>query len=213
MSYLLLITHSVALFPLGVFLWSWKNRKDYISILLFIKFVFCVTFSMMYHSYHVESLETIDKHQEIWTLLDGYTSTCLIFISTLYGLRVRPPQFYIIMSSFETFLLVVYLFENFWYITTWILILSCGIVGIIKWRTIYRYLIKFYFLSFFTIASIVLAVINFTIALESNKEDYIKFHSLWHCFIFMTAGCGALLRFKLNQELYPISNRDTLDSI
>ena len=117
------------------------------------------------------------------------------------------------MSSFETFLLVVYLFENFWYITTWILILSCGIVSIIKWRTIYRYLIKFYYLSFLTIASIVLAVINFTIAIESDKKDYIKYHSLWHCFIFMTAGCGALLRYKLNSKLYPISNRDTLDSI
>ncbi len=213
MSYLLLITHSAALFPMSIFLWSWKNRKEHTSILLFIKFVFCVTFSIMYHTYDVDTLDTIESHKRIWTLLDGYNSTTLIFTATLYGLRVRSPQFYITMSSFETLLLVIYLFENYWFITTWILILSCGIVAIFKWRTIYRYLIKYYFLSFITIIFAILAAVNFTVAIQSNTEDYIKYHSLWHCFIFSTAGCGALLRYKLNEELYPIIRRNTLDSI
>ena len=49
---------------------------------------------------------------------------------------------------------------------------------------------------------------------EWYNEVYIKYHSLWHCFVFSTAGFAGLLRFKLDEQLYPIRNRrDQLDSI
>jgi hypothetical protein len=214
MAYILLITHSAALFPISIFLWSWKNRRDVPSILMLIKFIYCVTFSLIYHSYDVDNIPTISDHQELWTFLDGYSSTSLIFTTTLYGLRVREPQFYVTASAFDTILLVIYLFDSVWFLTTWVLVLSCSIVAIFKWRTFYRYLIKYYYISFLTLMFGVGAAINFTIAVQNQfNEKYIIHHSLWHCFIFATAGCGSLLRFKLDEELYPINRRDTLDSI
>ena len=49
---ILLITHGAALFPLGVFVWNWKMRKDVPSAFMFIKFLYGVTFSLLYHSHH-----------------------------------------------------------------------------------------------------------------------------------------------------------------
>ena len=49
---------------------------------------------------------------------------------------------------------------------------------------------------------------------EWYNDSYIKFHSLWHCFIFATAGFSSLLRYNLDEQLYPIRNRrEQLDSI
>ena len=216
MSYLLLITHSTALFPLGIFLWSWKTRRDSASILMFIKFIYVVTFSLMYHSYNVSSIHSITEHYDIWTLLDGYASTSLIFTTTLYSLRVREPQFYITANAFDTMILVIYLYDSIWFLTTWVLVLSCSVIFLFKWRTVWRYILKYYFISFLTVACGIGAAINFTIAVQTYNQlnsKYIIYHSIWHCFIFSTAGFGSLLRFKLDEELYPINRRNTLDSI
>ena len=118
---------------------------------MLIKFIYVVTFSLMYHSYDVSTINSVSDHYDIWTLLDGYASTSLIFTTTLYGLRVRDPQFYITANAFDTLLLVIYLFDSVWFLTTWVLILSCSVIFVFKWKTAYRYLIKYYFVSFFTI--------------------------------------------------------------
>ena len=52
MNQWLLSTHSVALFPIGIFIFSWKTRKDTSSIFMLIKFLYAVTFSLLYHSHH-----------------------------------------------------------------------------------------------------------------------------------------------------------------
>ena len=52
MNHFLLTTHSAALFQMGVFLWNWKRRKDMPSVFMFIKFIYGVTFSLLYHSHH-----------------------------------------------------------------------------------------------------------------------------------------------------------------
>lgn len=215
MSYILLITHSAALFPISVFLWSWKNRKEACAILMIIKFVYVVTFSLIYHSYDVKTIPSISDHSDIWTLLDGYASTSLIFTTTLYCLRVREPQFYITENAFDTLILVIYLYDSIWFLTTWALVLSCSIIFIFKWKTVYRYIIKFYIISLLTLICGIGAAINFTIAVQNQfNQTYIFHHSLWHCFIFTTAGFGAVLRYKLDEELYPMVNRrDQLDSI
>ena len=80
MVYWLLTTHGIAIFPIGVFLWSWKMRKDPASIFMLIKFLYCVTYSLLYHSH--ESLGNNKITNEVdynnWALLDGYSSASLI---------------------------------------------------------------------------------------------------------------------------------------
>ena len=45
------------------------------------------------------------------------------------------------------------------------------------------------------------------------NEIYIIYHSLWHCFVFSTAGFGSLLRYKLDEQIHPVHRRAQLDSI
>ena len=216
----LLTTHSAALFPMGVFLWNWKMRKDTPSIFMFIKFIYGVTFSLLYHSHHslpTDKVFTTDDDYENWALLDSYACSSLIFTTVLYGLRVREPQIYITSFSVENIVLIVYQWDSLKHdvILTWYLSLCSFVVVIIKWRTVWRYLLRFKCLSFLFFVCGILAIIMYTIASQHwYNKTYIKFHSLWHCFVFSTAGFASLLRYKLDEQLYPIRNRrEQLDSI
>lgn len=215
----LLTTHSAALFPMGVFIWNWKMRKDTASIFMLIKFLYGVTFSLLYHSHHSlpeDAVFTTDYDYDNWALLDGYACSSLIFTTVLYGLRVREPQFYITSFAVENIVLVVYLWENLnqSIIITWYLSLCSFIVVMIKWRTIWRYLLRFKILSFLFFVSGITAIVMYSIAVRQwYNQIYVKFHSLWHCFVFFTAGIASLLRYKLDEQLYPMNRRDQLDSI
>jgi len=215
----LLTTHAVALFPMGVFLWSWKQRKDTSSIFMLIKFLYGVTYSLLYHSHHSlpnDEVFTTDYDYDNWALLDSYASGSLIFTTVLYGSRVREPQFYITSFAVENIVLIVNLWEYLdqSLIITWYLSLCSFVVLIIKWRTIKRYIIRFKWLTIMTIVCGILATIMYCIAVRQwYNSTYIKYHSLWHCFIFSTAGFAALLRYKLDEQLYPMNRRQTLDSI
>lgn len=207
MELFLFITHIFSLFPISVFLWSWKIRKDLQSIYMLFYFIYCVTFSLFYHSYHIDGIITISEHKYIYTLLDSYLSGSLILIDFFYSVRVRSPQFYILSQFASLTLLILYLF-NLFQIIIYAMILIITIVGIIKWKTIYRYILKYYFLSFLSILSIFFAFYNYF-----YQGDYVYYHSWWHFFIFISSGFGAIMRFKLDQELYPINLREQIDSI
>ena len=148
--------------------------------------------------------------------MDGYAASSIIFTTVLYGLRVREPQFYITSFAVENIVLVLYLWDNLRrdVIITWYLSICSFFVVIIKWRTVWRYLLRFKCLSFLFSCCGITAIIMYSIASKEFYNDvYIKFHSLWHCFVFSTAGFAALLRYKLDEQLYPMQTRVSLDSI
>ena len=220
MQELLLITHIFSLFPIGVFLWSWKMRKDTASIFMLVKFIYGVTYSLLYHSHHSlpeDKVFTTDYDYDNWALLDAYACSSLIFTTVLYSLRVREPQFYITSFAVENIVLIIYLWENLKQdlIITWYLSICSLIVTIIKWKTVWRYLLKFKLLCFLFIVCGITSIVMYCIAAEHwYNEVYIKYHSLWHCFIFLTSGFSSLLRYKLDEELYPMINRrEQLNSI
>ena len=134
-----------------------------------------------------------------------------------WDLRVREPQFYITSFAVENIVLVVYLWDNLnqALIITWYLSVCSTIVCILKWRTMKRYLLRFKIYSFLLISCGISAIVMYTIAVKHWYNDiYVKFHSLWHCFVFLTAGFAALLRYNLDEQLYPMVNRrDALDSL
>ncbi len=210
-----LFTQCFAMFPILVFMWSWKRRRDAASVFMWLRFIFCVSFSLCYHTYDIESIPTIREHEGIWTLLDGYASTSLIFTTTCYGFRVRPPQFYILVSTVDAVILLLYLFSYVWYHITWMLILVCAGVLLAKWRTGYRYILKFPCTSLTTCSFATMSILSLCIAVQVQTSDdiYTFWHSLWHGFIFCTAGSIGVLRYKLDEQLYPMNRRETLDSI
>ena len=194
-------------------------RKDTASIFMLIKFLYGVTFSLLYHSHHSlpeDQVFTTDYDYDNWALLDGYACSSIIFTTVLYGLRVREPQFYITSFAVENIVLIVYLWDNLnqTLILTWYLSICSFIILIIKWRTVWRYFLRFYCLSFLFFVSGISAIVMYTIAVKEYYNDrYIKYHSMWHCFVFTTAGIASLLRYKLDEQLYPIRRRQQLDSI
>ena len=82
MDHWLLTTHAAALWPIATFIWSWKKRKDTSSIFMLIKFLYGVTFSLLYHSHHSlpkDAVFTTDYDYDNWSLLDSYASSSIIF--------------------------------------------------------------------------------------------------------------------------------------
>ena len=82
----LLTTHCTALFPMGVFIWSWKRRKDASSIFMLIKFLYAVTFSLLYHSHH--SL----PEDEVFTIGESYSYVTNDIVGNLivpFGLNIQ----------------------------------------------------------------------------------------------------------------------------
>ena len=150
-SYWILITHIFSLYPIGIFSWSWKIRKDIHSVFMILNFIFCVLFSLFYHNHDIEGIPYNNSDYGIWSLLDSQKSTSLILTTGLYVSRVRDPYFYNFsyISNIITLILSLFKLPTF---STYYLILHLFINFIIKWRTIYRYLIKFKIISFITIS-------------------------------------------------------------
>ena len=82
---------------------------------MLIKFLYCVTYSLLYHSHHSlgDNKITTDYDYDNWALLDSYAASSLIFTTVLYSLRVREPQFYITSFAVENVVLVFYLWDYF----------------------------------------------------------------------------------------------------
>ena len=194
MVYWLLTTHLFSFFPIIVFLWSWKTRKESAAIFMIIKFLFVVSFSLLYHS-HIslgDDRITTDYDYDNWSLLDGYSSSTLIFTTILYCSRVREPQFYITSSTVESIVLIFYLWWDLAIlINAWFLTVCSIFVLVIKWRTIWRYLLKFKCLCFLTISCGITAVAmylkaypnfhNFQFDMEDKERDYLsQKHNLTH---------------------------------
>lgn len=211
----LLITHCSCLFPIGCLIWSYKVRKEKESLFLISRFLYTLFFSLMYHSYHVENdgFINLDKdYQHIWTFLDSQQSSSLIVSTVLYCCRIREPWFYIFSFAMDTFLLILYFF-NLYVIIIYLLIIITFITFVFKYKTIIRFLKYFLFTSIFCILFSVVSFYCYFYYSYGNNSEYILYHSLWHVFIFLCAANGIVLRFKLNNHLYPIQNRPTLNSI
>ena len=211
----LLITHFSCLFPIGSLIWSYKVRKETESLFLISRFLYTLFFSLMYHSYHVDSEGFINLHsdyQHIWTFMDSHQSSSLIVSTVLYCCRIREPWLYIISYGMDTFLLILYFF-NLYVIIIYLLIIITFITFVFKYKTIVRFLKFFLFTSILCIIFSIVSFYCYFYYSYGNNNEYILYHSLWHVFIFLSAASGIVLRFKLNNHLYPVANRPTLNSI
>jgi hypothetical protein len=209
----LLITHIVCLFPIGSLLWNYKVRKEKDSLFLITRFLYTLFFSLMYHSYHITDKTFINLHEDYrdtWGFFDSHQSASLVISTILYCCRIREPWVYIVSYFIDTFLLVINFF-NLYIITIYLLTIVIFIVFIFKYKTIIR------FFKFFRIISIgCVSCCGISVFCYYSSDDdthYVLYHSLWHVFIFTSAGLGIILRYKLNNKLYPVRTRETLNSL
>ena len=115
MSYWILVTHITSVFPICVYLLSWKIRKDMASVFMIFHTIFVVIFSILYHTQDVSDIDSNYIDNNAWTFLDHSQSSVLVMTTILYALRVRSPQFYILSYIFST-LLLIYLFYYYFYL-------------------------------------------------------------------------------------------------
>lgn len=209
----LLITHIACLFPIGTLLWNYKVRKEKDSLFLISRYLYTLFFSLMYHSYHITNKTFIDLHEDyrdIWGFLDSHQSASLVITTILFCCRIREPWIYIISNMCDTFLLAINFF-SLYIINIYLLTIITFVVFIFKYKTIIR------FFKYFRITSVsCLSCCGLSIFCYYSSEDesqYVLYHSMWHVFIFTSAGLGMILRFKLNNKLYPVRTRETLNSI
>jgi len=211
----LIVTHCSSLFPIGCLVWNYKIRKEYESLFLITRFLYTLFFSLLYHSYHVNDDEFInlsDNNKNVWTFLDGQQSSALIVSTVLYCCRIREPWLYIIAYAIDTLLLVLYFFDLY-AVIIYLLIITIFITFVLKYKTIIRFLKFFIFTCITCIIFCIASFYCYFYYSSTSYEEYILYHSLWHIFIFLSAGTGIILRLKLNNKLYPMSNRPTLNSI
>jgi len=211
----LIVTHCSSLFPIGCLVWNYKIRKEKESLFLITRFLYTLFFSLLYHSYHVNDDEFInlsDNYKNVWTFLDGQQSSALIVSTVLYCCRIREPWFYIVAYAIDTLLLILYFFDLY-AIIIYLLIITTFITFVLKYKTIIRFLKFFIFTCLSCVVFCIGSFYCYFYYSTTSDEEYILYHSLWHVFIFLSAGTGIILRFKLNNKLYPMSNRPTLNSI
>ena len=222
----LIITHIFSMFPICVSMMSFKYRKDWESLFYCIFFIFNVAFSILYHTYHVPSIDKIeggnlsymDNQQYIWTYLDSKYSSWNMLITSLYTFRIRPPYFWVLVMFGGTIGEIILLQGSHPHVfNRWWLVCSCGSVVAFQYRTVIHFFKKQLKL---TIAGIFFGfgALGWFLAAQPywyGQEPGETFHALWHAFIFTTAGCGSLLRYRLNSELYPIADeeRERLESL
>jgi hypothetical protein len=213
MTYWILTSHLASIFPISVYTWSYRNRKDVESLFMLLQTIFIVTFSIFYHTYHVSDINIEPRERPVWTFLDHSQSTISIITTVIYCLRVKPPYFYVYSYVVQMLILMLHLFKHY-HLSIYTLIVCSSIAAVIKWFTIFRYL-KFYkILCTLVIICGISSTICFFTAVNADDSVYIPYHSMWHLSIFMTAGFGSLLRLKLENKLYPIlRGREQVTSI
>ena len=64
-----IVTHGVALFPIGVFLWTWKDDA---AAFMAIKLLYCVTYSLLYHSHHSLGDAKLPVIPQLLSFIDSY---------------------------------------------------------------------------------------------------------------------------------------------
>ena len=167
---------------------------------------------MYYHSYDIPELST-ETNRDSWILLDSYFSASLIITTLLYSFRVSPHYFYTISSSSGTLVLLLNLLDVKNYIIYVIIFQALGLF-VFKWKTLFKYTTRYKYIFFPTFITTICSIIFYFIAVnEFSTYKYTLYHSLWHVFIFTSAGGGCLLRLKLDEKLQLQNNRENLDSI
>ena len=222
----LIITHIFSLFPICMSMTSFKYRKDFESLFYCIFMMFNVIFSILYHTYHVpdiadiqdDSIAYMKDQQYIWTYLDAKYSGHNIIITAIYTFRIRPPYFWLAVIFTGTVGEIILLQGQHPYaLNRWWLVSAGTIVVAFQYRTLIHFLKKYTKTSIFGILMGFGALGWFLAAnlYHYGEEPGDTYHSLWHAFVFTTAGTGCVLRYKLNSELYPLSDeeRERLESL
>ena len=195
-NYQILFSHIIVLFPLGVCFWKYKKTKDYKALYVSFQLFYTACFSVVYHTYDCKISENWDPSRnnlKTWRFLDFVSSQTVLFTNIAYIMRFKTEMFYILSHGYMVLFIILEFFSPL-YVNTFLTILLCILIAIIKIRTLYEYISNFWKHTVFTISLLIAAIYFF---FESDIE-YTTFHSMWHLLIFGASGSACLLKTRLD---------------
>jgi hypothetical protein len=206
--YSTVITHIFSLFPISVCFYSYRHYGDGESLFLFFNYIFITVFSIFYHTYDYDNIKLNISSYGTWVLLDHIAASTIIIVTSLYTLRYKSPEIYLLSYIFKSIVICCYMLLspvfNYWiYIIVSILIL-------VRYEIVLNYIKNHYIISILILMSLIAAIIFYNIALN---YDYNFYHSLWHVFVFMTAGFCCLIKNIMNHHLIEETNYNRTQSL
>ena len=108
MTYWILTTHLASIFPISIYTWSYRNRKDVESLFMLLQTIFIVTFSILSYLSCIRYKHGT-KRKPVWTFLDHTHSNISIITTVIYCLRIKPPYFYIYSYVVQMIILMLHL--------------------------------------------------------------------------------------------------------
>lgn len=205
--YSTVITHLVSLFPLSVCFYSYKYYGDVDALFIFFNFLFSSVISTFYHTYDYDSIELAISNYETWTFLDHISAATVIIVTSLYTLRYRSQELYLLSYIFKSIVIFCYMLLspifNYW------IYVIIGLMMIARYKIIFEYFKKQFCLSCLTIITIISAIIFYNIAL---KKDYTTWHSLWHIFVFISSGLLCIGKHRMDKYYFRENNYNRTQS-
>lgn len=195
--YWLLTSHIFGLFPVVVTYLEFKRHKRYQSLYMFFNYLSNILFSILYHTRDYSEInEPIQSTNDLWILLDHWSSSNSIVLTSIYVMSLKTEIFYSYAYFINIFLLIVKILNDS-YISIFITVFSSLFICLIRYKIIIKLLCKFPKHSILTLFFIGLSITCFFIGLNQNYELW---HSLWHFCIFMSAGFACRLRTLLYES-------------
>ena len=202
--YWLLTSHIFGLFPVVVTYLEFKRHKKYQSLYMFFNYLSNILFSILYHTRDYSEInEPIQSTNDLWILLDHWSSSNSIVLTSIYVMSLKTEIFYSYAYFINMFLLIVKILNN--HISVFITAFSSLFICLIRYKIIIKLLCKFPKQSVITLCFIALSITCFFMGLNQNYELW---HSLWHFCIFMSAGFACRLR-RLLYEFVDNNNNIT----
>jgi hypothetical protein len=196
-NYIILVSHIVVLFPLGICFWKYKKTRDYKALYVSFQLFYTACFSVVYHTYDCENIsknwDPNRNNLKTWRFLDFVSARTVLFTNIAYTMRFKTEMFYILSHGYMILFITLEFFSpnN---INTFITVLLCILIVIIKIKTLYEYISNFWKHSVFTIGLLIGALYFFF----EGYIEYNTFHSMWHLLIFGAAGSACLLKTRLD---------------
>ena len=195
--YPLLISHVSVFFPLSICILTIIKFKNPQSILMLFQLSFNLIFSLIYHMYDYSSINFNDKvGYNVWNILDHNSSSITIICTALY-ISVYSNNMFFILSHIIYNLMLINLLIPPNPVSSYMVIIFTIICALFKIKNIINYFKNSFILSTFTLLLTIFSTFCFYYALD---YDYGLWHSLWHFFVFITAGLCYLLRYKYEQK-------------
>ena len=198
MDYILLVSHTLVLFPIGVCFWQYKKETDYKALYTASGLLYTAFFSICMHTYDYPDL--IQKWDEksvkfsMWFLLDHWASDSIIITTVLYATRYHSDWFYI-LSHLSSVLFLLCEFTVPRELIIFIVIAVGVLSALVKIKTLYLAVKHFYFstiLMFVFLGTAVYCLLN------ADGSDYKIIHSMWHILILSSAGLACLTKSRLD---------------